>query len=443
MIGDAAARLVRPALAQQPSMRLPLPFLLYVTALGLFGWAGWTMYGSLSLWDTKSQEQASISGRKQALELISKGKGSSGEASGVNYAAPQWWEQLKQVNLIGKLPPKQPTAAEIAAQQAEAAKPKVDMTPLEDIFELVSLVYDGKEAGRGGDSHVIIRYKMVDVTPPEWWRKENQLAGPGQAGGPRDLAAAPPTARTRSRGRGGRGGAAAASSAMPIASTTNREILQKLWIDDGGNPRRSSSLWPKFEHIKLVRVAPDAQSAFFVRDVAAQEGQPAVEPKEEELLKTTAEIPQDVLIALRKLQGRGGIAAGGRDDRPLESEAPKQWRDVEETTRFGDQFHIGRSDERRFRSSGDIFNDVYVDTYVSKTSKLRGVSVRSVEPKLADSYGIQTGDVLLKVNNRPITSKAQATNMVKKDYQRGVRTFATEWLSNGQVVQRVYQAPDR
>jgi hypothetical protein len=230
---------------------------------------------------------------------------------------------------------------------------------------------------------------------------------------------------------------------MPIASTTNREILQKLWIDDGGNPRRSSSLWPKFEHIKLVRVAPDAQSAFFVRDVPAQEGQPAVEPKEEELLKTTAEIPQDVLIALRKLQGRGGIAAGGRDDRPLESEAPKQWRDVEETTRFGDQFHIGRSDERRFRSSGDIFNDVYVDTYVSKTSKLRGVSVRSVEPKLADSYGIQTGDVLLKVNNRPITSKAQATNMVKKDYQRGVRTFATEWLSNGQVVQRVYQAPDR
>ena len=84
-----------------------------------------------------------------------------------------------------------------------------------------------------------------------------------------------------------------------------------------------------------------------------------------------------------------------------------------------------------------------MDTYVSKTSKLRGVSVRSVQPKLAQSYGIQTGDVLLKVNSRPITSKAQATNMVKKDYQRGVRTFSTEWLSNGQVVQRVYQAPDR
>ena len=139
--------------------------------------------------------------------------------------------------------------------------------------------------------------------------------------------------------------------------------------------------------------------------------------------------------------------AAWKDERGSSAErstaVANEWRDVEETTRFGNQFHIGRKDEAQFRSSGDFFNNVYVDTYVSKTSKLRGVSVRSVEPKLAQSYGIQTGDVLLKVNNRPITSKAQATNMVKKDYQRGVRTFSTEWLSNGQVIQRVYQAPDR
>jgi len=181
-----------------------------------------------------------------------------------------------------------------------------------------------------------------------------------------------------------------------------------------------------------------------VREVPpAEDGQPAAEPQEEELLKTTAEIPQDVLLALRKLQGRSVTAAGSQRDRPSEPSGADGWREVEETTRFGNQFHIGRKDERRFRSSGDFFNDVYVDTYVSKTSKLRGVSVRSVQPKLAQSYGIQTGDVLLKVNSRPITSKAQATNMVKKDYQRGVRTFSTEWLSNGQVVQRVYQAPDR
>ena len=431
-------------------MRLPLPFLLYVTALGLFCWAGWTVYESLPLMDNRTQEEVSEAGAKQARDLIKRGQGSGSQSNGLDYSASSWWSQFKQVNVIGKLPPKQPTAEEIARRRKEEEKPKVDMTPLEDIFELVSLVYDGKDAGRGGDTHVIIRYKpTANVEPPAWWLKENQP--PGSARGPRDLAAAPSTAKTRSnRGRGRKNsaaanarnkGAARTPTSMPTTSITGREILQKIWVEDGDNPRRSASLWPTYGHIKLVRVASDAQSAFFTREVPPpQEGQPAVEPSEEELLKTTAEIPQDVLIALRKLQG-----GAGRRVAQAEDDAPEQsaWREVEETTRVGNQFHIGRKDERQFRSSGDFFNDVYVDTYVSKTSSLRGVSVRSVEPQLAQSYGIQTGDVLLEVNSRKITSKAQATNMVKKDYQRGVRTFATKWLSNGQVVERVYQAPDR
>ena len=33
--------------------------------------------------------------------------------------------------------------------------------------------------------------------------------------------------------------------------------------------------------------------------------------------------------------------------------------------------------------------------------------------------------------------------VVKKAYKRGVRTFTTKWLSNGQEIERVYQAPDR
>ncbi|MEC8251975.1 MAG: PDZ domain-containing protein [Planctomycetota bacterium] len=430
-------------------MRLPLPFLLYVTALGLFGWAGWTVYNSLDLFDANTMMEASKGGLKKAQELVKRGKGSGGQASGVNYSVPSWWEQFKGVNLVGKLPPKQPTPEELAQKRREAEKPKVDMTPLEDIFELVSLVYDGKDAGRGGDTHVIIRYKPpTKVQPPAWWLKENQPPG-ARAGGPRDLSAAPSSAKTRSnRGRGRRPSSKSAKDSaskpapMPTGMSAQRDgILQKIWVDDGGDQRRSAALWPPYGHISLVRVAGDAQSAFFVRKGPAPSGgEAAPEPKEEELLKTTAEIPQEVLIALRKLQGRAG-------KRVARSEAPEstqgQWREVEETTRIGDQIHIGRKDEQRFRSSGDFFNEVYVDTYVSKTSSLRGVSVRSVQPKLAQTYGIQTGDVLLEVNSRKITSKAQATNMVKKDYQRGVRTFSTKWLSNGQVVERVYQAPDK
>lgn len=427
-------------------MRLPLPFLLYVTALGLFGWAGWTVYNSLELFDENTMMDASKGGLKKAQDLVKRGKGAGSQGSGVNYAAPAWWEQFKRLNLIGKLPPKQPTAEEIEQRRRESEKPKVDTTPLEDIFELVSLVFDGKDAGRGGDTHVIIRYKPpTKVQPPSWWLKENQPPG-ARAGGPRDLAAAPPTAKTRSsRGRGRRPTKTtpkATASAMPTTMSATRDgILQKIWIDDGGNQRRSAALWPPYGHISLARVASDAQSAFFVRAAPAPgEGEAAPEPTEEELLKTTAEIPQDVLVALRKLQGRSGERVA-RSDEPESNQ--NQWREVEETTRIGDQIHIGRKDEQRFRSSGDFFNDVYVDTYVSKTSSLRGVSVRSVQPKLAQTYGIQTGDVLLEVNSRKITSKAQATNMVKKDYQRGVRTFSTKWLSNGQVVERVYQAPDQ
>ncbi|MGK0354192.1 MAG: hypothetical protein ACJAYX_004894, partial [Planctomycetota bacterium] len=40
-------------------------------------------------------------------------------------------------------------------------------------------------------------------------------------------------------------------------------------------------------------------------------------------------------------------------------------------------------------------------------------------------------------------SKAQAVNMVKKAYKRGVRSYSTKWLSNGQEVTRVYMAPNK
>ncbi|HEB51900.1 MAG TPA: hypothetical protein ENI87_01465 [bacterium] len=436
-------------------MRLPLPFLLYATALGLFGWAGWTVYDALPLWKLETRERASTEGRDKAHELIAIGKGQGPQSSDWNYARKSWWEQLTQVNLIGKLPEKKPTPEEIEAAKKEA-EPKVDMTPLEDIFELVTLVYDSETDGRGGESHVVIRYKeTANVEPPEWWRRENTpVSAAPMAGAARDLIATQgqPGARNgrpnRGSGRNARGvrngrPQPARPSAMPAGSvTTGREILQKLWLDGGDDERRSASLWDNYSHIRLVRVAPDAQSAFFVRELPpTKEGEPAPEPKEEELLKTTTDISQDILQALRKLQGREGVRDGSRAN--VARATPTKWREVEETTRFGNQFHIGRKDERRFQDPEEFFNKVYVDTYVSRSSDLRGVQVRSVEPQLAQRFGVQPGEVLLEINNRKVSSKGQAMNMVKKDYNRGVRTFATKWLSNGQVVERVYQAPDK
>jgi len=433
-------------------MRLPLPLLLYVTALGLFGWAGWTVYESRDLWKVETRTAATNKGRDDAVKLIARGKGKGPQTSDWNYNAKGWWPQFKQVNLIGKLPERKPTPEEIAKAKGPE-KPVVDMTPLEDIFELVSLVYDGKGGGKGANSHIIIRYKPeAAVEPPEWWVRENT---PTQAvarapGMPRDLAAAPNTAVTKRPKRGNRGGnrgtinrggrpVKTPTSTMPT-SIAGREMLQKIWAEDGGNVRRSCKLWGKYKHIRLVRVDASAESAYFVRDMPVEEGKPKPEAKEEELLKTTADIPQDVLSALRKLQGRENEPRKTASNTATNNGG---WREVENTTRIGNQWHIGRKDESNFRDPDEFFSSVYVDTYVSKSSKLRGLSVRNIQPKMAAKFGVTAGDVLIEVNGRAVTSKGQAVNMVKKAYKRGVRTYTTKWLSNGQEIERVYQAPNK
>ena len=443
----------------QLPMRLPLPFLLYVTALALFGWVGWTVYELLPLMKSDARNAASTQGIDDGRAKIGEGKGKGPAIVDWNYGKPNWWPQLKQVNLIGKLPPKKPTPEEIE-QAKQPVEPVVDMTPLDEIFELVSLVYDGKGGGKGENSHVIIRYKQgVDVQPPAWWERENappstsggsgvarvrdavrpgRLGRPGPTPGKRAGSKLPAT--TARPGRPGRPG-----RPMPSTSTAGREILQKLWVDDGGNIRRSSQLWETFDHIRLVRVAPDAQSAFFVREMPPKDDGGPAETKEEEILKTTMNLSQDVLKELRLLQGREGERTG-RVGRPVASGGAAQpWREVEETTRFGNQFNIGRKDERRFRENADdFFSNVYADTYVSKVSDRRGVQVRSIKPQIAQRFGVVTGDVLLEINGRKVESKAQAVNRVKKDYKRGVRTFSTKWLTaDGQIADRVYQAPDR
>lgn len=424
-------------------MRL-IPFLLYVTALSLFGWAGWTVYDSLDLWKVETRAGATNRGRDDAITLVAKGKGKGPQSSAWNYGAKDWWPQLKQVNLIGKLPERQPTAEELA-NASEPVETVVDLTPLDEIFELVSLVYDGEDGGKGGRSHVIIRYTpQAAVAPPEWWIRENTAPTPTAltGRGPRDLAAAPATATTRrnSRNRGRPSNPVKSQPSVMPSSLAGREVLQKIWVDDGGDIRRSAQLWGKYSHIRLVRVDSTAESAFFTRAVPVKEGEPKVEPKEEELLKTTADIAPSVLLSLRRLQGREGDSKSAA----VKSVAkPSQWREVENTTRFGNQFHIGRKDETSFRDPDQFFSSVHVDTYVSKTSSMRGLSVRNIKSDVAQKFGVQTGDVLLEVNNRKVSSKAQAVNMVKKAYKRGVRSYSTKWLSNGQEVTRVYMAPNK
>lgn len=450
-------------------MKLPLPLLLHLSSVGMLAFVGLTVKSMVPHYQQKSQNDAQSQGIEVAKDRLTKGRAQGPTSESWNYGGPNaaWWAGFAKANLIGKLPPPPPDVAKGpngGSDQPEVPK-QAPLRPLAEVIELVSLVYDGKSDGKGGTSHVILRFKPdVLVEPPEWWVRENTVAagsGPNRLmdsvrnpgpvrpntpaatapGTPRPTGSPTPTQPVRPGG------------ALPVGNNSSEKV-QRVWVQDDGDPRRSSFLWTvkstdgrEVGKVRLVRVAADAQSAFFVRELPpAKAGEPPQLQPEEELIKTSMNIPQEVLAEMRRLQGGSGrTAQGGQGSGPAPAAANGQWIDQPMTSRVGNQFNIGRDDERQFRERSDeLFERLDVDTYVSKTSSMRGVYVRNVEPELATKFGVATGDVLLEVNGRKVESKAQAIQAGKGDYNRGVRTFTTKWLtSSGQVVDRTYQAPDR
>jgi hypothetical protein len=198
-------------------------------------------------------------------------------------------------------------------------------------------------------------------------------------------------------------------------------------------------LWKHYDDIKLVRVSPDAESAFFTRVRAG------VESREEELLKGSMQMGQAVLMALR--EGReSGRATGAVRVAPQPAAPAGRWIEVDETQRQGNTWHIGRKDENIFGEDADRFLErIHADSYRSSYDpNIRGVVVRNIDSGLAQRYGIQQNDVLLSLNGEPVRTKAEAFNKGKEMYNRGVRTFVARFLSGGgQIVERTYQAPDR
>ena len=434
-------------------MKSPIPLLLYVTSAGLFGLAGWTVYEMLPMWKESVRSAATQKGQDEGAALVSSAKGSSSVAPLWKYGdrtgertVSDWWKTFREANLIGKLPP---PPKDDGGDVPPPPPPPPPVKPLEQIFDLVVIVHDTEAGkGKGGQSHVILRYKPeANVQPPEWYVRENMAAPVGGSPPPLrgDTVPAnrangrqnPPPAAGAKPGRG-----PAPTSPMPTASVVGREILQVAWVEDGGDPRRSSALWEPYSDIRLVGVAPDAQSAWFVRKPPPPKpGEAATEPVKEEVLKTTLEMNQALAIELRKMRGE----TGDLRNKPAAPVANNnKWVEVEETTTTGKTVNIGRKDEKRFRENSEEFlSQLNMDSYISKHSSVRGVQVRSVDRQLASKFGIQETDVLMEINGRPVQTKAQAIQAGKADYERGVRTFNTKWLSNGQVVERVYQAPDR
>lgn len=423
-------------------MRLPVNLLLYAVAAALLAFAGYTFVKSLEDSDSGLRKDLSQKGMNEAQERLSKGKGDGPSSTGWNYQTAAWQARFLAPNLVGKDLRK---AEENKSAAQETEKPVVaDVRPLGDIIELVSLMCDTATDGKAGQSHVIIRYKEgASVQPPSWYLLENQVAQAAPANpGPADGVGRP------GRPGGARpGGNRPGATTPPPSSSAGQEFVQRLWVKGDGSPRNEATLWPPFQDVRLVRVATDARSAYFVRasgkPTAGQDPATIPAPVEEEVFKTSLEISEDVMKAVVEIQR-------GDEQRSPTARAPSPaansgWRDVEETTLVGNKVIVSRKDQQLMQQAPETFLDrVNVDAYVSRTgSGLRGLRVLNVAPEISTRYGVQSNDVILSVNGEPVSTKADAIAVGKRQYNRGTRTFIVRLLSDGREVERVIEAPDR
>src|SRR5688572_29175604 len=116
-------------------MKLPIPTFLYAAAVGLLGFAGWTVYELLPLWQEAVRVAATKKGQDVGSAKLSLGKAALHASADWEYGSStsQWWAAFREVNLIGKLPPPPPEAVTEAPVPVPVAEP---IRPLAEIIEI-------------------------------------------------------------------------------------------------------------------------------------------------------------------------------------------------------------------------------------------------------------------------------------------------------------------
>jgi hypothetical protein len=421
-------------------MRFPLNFLLYTASAGLLGFAGYTFYRAVKEGGPSVYEGSHKTGQQEADNKVASGKGQGPVTSSWTYDPRSWGERFKGPNLTGKEPVVDKPPDEAATPVVKA----VDLRPLKDIIELLSVVCDTSTGGKGGRSHVVLRYApTVNVETPRWYQLANQPA-------PSSPSSPVPSAADRVAGRRGGGAARGAGAAQPTttmpASTAGQEIQQVLWVAGDGTPRFESHLWPPFADIQLVEVKSHARSAVFKRaGPPTADGKPGPEVTEE-LLVSALDLDPMVWKVIEKLAGADTSLLHRPDPRAGSAVAQNQnWEDVAETTARGNKVIISRKDQKVMEASPEtILDRINLEPWRSRTgSGATGLRVVNVDASL-QRFGIEANDVLMSINGEPVSTLAQARVVGKRQYERGVRTFVGKFLTgDGRYVERTYLAPDR
>lgn len=387
-----------------------------VALVGVLGWQAWVVKKELGP-EWKHGPRTRTAFQKLCKDLEKKGNEDKGDEKHLSYSSKwlDWWRTIQLSNWTGKLPPKEVVDNGPAEEVVEKKKVEV-LEPLEDLIEIITIM-----GGPGSDAtRILVRYKR-DVTPPSG---ASTALPPG--GGPADVTG---------------GGAVPFPSSGGMSSGIS---------DSGGMPYHSlvpgERLWPQldsiqFKHINLSKVPvavvftrpkPNGEEGETV-DQEMVIGQLGLGDAIDEKTKTGLGATSSVSKSKRK----GGVRE-------------RDWKDPgKRTLRVGDTWMISERDNNAIQNDFDriLTEDFITRDYVSRSrnkkgERLRGVSFSQVSDSVA-RFGVVAGDVLIKVNGEGVKSKANAMNVGKKQYQRGVRTFELTFLSGGREVVRTYTAPQK
>lgn len=381
-----------------------------VALLGVLVWQGWNVKKELG-----QEWKYGPRTKKAFVKLIKKLEKSGNEQEekqeSLSYSSKwlEWWRTIQTANWTGKLPPPPKVEADATANVVEE-KPVPVLEPLEELFEIITIM-----GGPGDDAtRILIRYKR-DVTPPA-----SATASASPSAGPADTSA---------------------GTALPGAGGIS---------DAGGMPYHSlvpgDRLWPSLNSItfKMVDLSKLPVAAVFTR--------PKPDGKDGELVEQEMAIGQLGLgdaIDEETKKGLGATSVASKRSSKF-GVKEREWKDPgKRTQRVGDVWMISQRDNDAIENDFDriLTEDFITRDYVSRSrdkkgKRMRGVSFSQVSDSVA-RFGVQAGDVLIKVNGQGVTSKANAMNVGKKQYQRGVRTFELTFQSGGREVVRTYSVPQK
>ena len=295
----------------------------------------------------------------------------------------EWWGNLLWGNFTGSVV--DVPAASVCPAAADPTRQSV-----EEVLDIVCIVHDS-----GGGGRCVVRYKdAAQAAPP----RDTQPDG-GCASG----------------------------------------IVQHLEVGD--------ALWSPYGHIRLVRVQSDAEAVYFERKVSVAHGRgngggagwprEPLQPVEDKLRKTELVLAADLAAAVVGLPQPSAARPGAGEI---------TWIDVPSTRAVRPcEVHVSRSHARALEEGGPelLQEGVTMVAYAASSDAVRGIQLTAVSPQI-EPLGLRSGDVLLRLNGVPLTTRAQAYAHGKRLWRRGVRTFRVRVrTSDGEIQERSVVWPAR